>query len=434
MSTGITKGLTDILGIDTNAGTSEMQAAIDAMRAVGVPTAEQLNLPELQKYVSAGVLTPEQYQAILADPEIYSQTLQANQDNTGRDAQKAALEQLSSIVQSGGSTAINRANLQDNLDQTNQAMQAARSGIEQNAKERGVYGGGLEFISKLMNEQSGAENANRNATNAAANNAKLAIEALTQSGNLGSTMAGQSNQMAQAQAEAARQIAEYNAQLKNTAEQYNTTNANNAKAANLENAQNIDNANTDLSNYRTEYNSKVPQTVFQDQMAQAGGLSNAYAGMGSLKQKQAGQDAALTGGLIGGGAQLLAGNPMGAAKVSGAKKAVQDPNDNPYGYYAHGGMVQCYAQGGEVHDHSLCMAVGGDVPPVDDESNDTVPAMLSPGEVVLPNSVTQTPDAPQKAAEFVADTKGMQPNVGSFSELLQKLEENGLELRLTARG
>lgn len=33
--------------------------------------------------------------------------------------------------------------------------------------------------------------------------------------------------------------------------------------------------------------------------------------------------------------------------------------------------------------------------------NDTVKAMLSPGEVVLPRSVTQSPDAPDKAKEFV---------------------------------
>lgn len=37
----------------------------------------------------------------------------------------------------------------------------------------------------------------------------------------------------------------------------------------------------------------------------------------------------------------------------------------------------------------------------DHEDNDTVPAMLSPGEIVLPRSVAQDPDAEQKAAEFV---------------------------------
>jgi hypothetical protein len=33
--------------------------------------------------------------------------------------------------------------------------------------------------------------------------------------------------------------------------------------------------------------------------------------------------------------------------------------------------------------------------------NDTVPAMLSPGEIVLPRDVVNHPDAPNKAAQFV---------------------------------
>jgi hypothetical protein len=41
-----------------------------------------------------------------------------------------------------------------------------------------------------------------------------------------------------------------------------------------------------------------------------------------------------------------------------------------------------------------------------DPRNDTTPAMLSPGEIVLPNSVTQSPDAAKKAAEFVKHLKG----------------------------
>lgn len=37
----------------------------------------------------------------------------------------------------------------------------------------------------------------------------------------------------------------------------------------------------------------------------------------------------------------------------------------------------------------------------DSLKNDTVPAMLSPGEIVLPKSVTDAPDAPQRALKFV---------------------------------
>lgn len=56
------------------------------------------------------------------------------------------------------------------------------------------------------------------------------------------------------------------------------------------------------------------------------------------------------------------------------------------------------------------MSKGGHVPGKarvfgDDERNDTVPAMLSPGEIVIPRSVAQSPDAARKSADFVAAVK-----------------------------
>jgi hypothetical protein len=58
----------------------------------------------------------------------------------------------------------------------------------------------------------------------------------------------------------------------------------------------------------------------------------------------------------------------------------------------------------------ITVARGGSIPgsaPVrgDSPRNDTVPAMLSPGEIVLPRSVAQAGNAPDKAAEFVAALK-----------------------------
>lgn len=54
--------------------------------------------------------------------------------------------------------------------------------------------------------------------------------------------------------------------------------------------------------------------------------------------------------------------------------------------FSGGGRVPGYAQGGQM----------------DSRSNDTVPAMLSPQEIVLPRSVTLAPDAPERAKAFVA--------------------------------
>ncbi len=57
------------------------------------------------------------------------------------------------------------------------------------------------------------------------------------------------------------------------------------------------------------------------------------------------------------------------------------------------------------------MKRGGNVPGQarfsgDTEKNDTVPAMLSPGEVVIPRSIVNSPDAPERSARFVSATLG----------------------------
>jgi hypothetical protein len=68
--------------------------------------------------------------------------------------------------------------------------------------------------------------------------------------------------------------------------------------------------------------------------------------------------------------------------------------------------------------------------PIDSEKRDTVPAMLSPGEIVLPRSVAQDEDAPERAAEFVANIKKHKKAKGGevhplarLPEIRQKLKE-----------
>lgn len=67
----------------------------------------------------------------------------------------------------------------------------------------------------------------------------------------------------------------------------------------------------------------------------------------------------------------------------------------------------------------------------DTRSNDTVPAMLSPGEIVLPRSVAQSPDAPDKAKRFVEAIKSKKkPSPKDYTQALMRLHE--LESRMDA--
>lgn len=78
-------------------------------------------------------------------------------------------------------------------------------------------------------------------------------------------------------------------------------------------------------------------------------------------------------GMGGGGLQQQGGGGYGVPDIS-------EPTP-----MSDGGKVPGYAMGGEL----------------DSEDNDTVPSMLSPGEIVLPRSVTMAPDAAERAKLFV---------------------------------
>lgn len=94
---------------------------------------------------------------------------------------------------------------------------------------------------------------------------------------------------------------------------------------------------------------------------------------------------------------------------------------------AHGGEVG--VDGKAMSLAQALMARGGQVPgqpqhPGDDYRNDVVPTVLSKGEVVLPNSVTQGDDAPAKAAEFVEHLKAKaHPGYGKVLEARRKHQE-----------
>lgn len=80
-----------------------------------------------------------------------------------------------------------------------------------------------------------------------------------------------------------------------------------------------------------------------------------------------------------------------------------------------GGAVVAKAHGGPIPGQAL--AAG------DNHRNDTVPAMLSPGEIVLPRSVSQSEDAPDKAAAFVAAVKAQKQGAGDKDATIKKILE-----------
>lgn len=105
------------------------------------------------------------------------------------------------------------------------------------------------------------------------------------------------------------------------------------------------------------------------------------------------------------------------------RKATQSATGGAFGFGAGGG-------GGGMSD-------GGEVPGRaeyfgNDERNDTQPAMLSPKEIVIPRDIAMAPDAPEKAARFVAAVKaGYDPQANGGSP--RKLAEGGGIRQATAK-
>ena len=124
--------------------------------------------------------------------------------------------------------------------------------------------------------------------------------------------------------------------------------------------------------------------------------------------------AKLVGGLLngGGGAMTQAAGGGGGAGGGGAGGVTAAIG------VAGGGQIDYRDQGGHVPGQAT---MAGDHP-----ANDTVPAKLSPGEIVLPRSVAQAPDASTRAAAFVDAIKasgGKTPGKADFKSLLAKHRE-----------
>lgn len=78
------------------------------------------------------------------------------------------------------------------------------------------------------------------------------------------------------------------------------------------------------------------------------------------------------------------------------------------------------AKGGRINGRGM---VPGDHP-----ANDVVPAMLSPGEIVLPRSIAQAEDAPEKAAAFVRALQEAETKPLSRRSAAQRIAELEAEL------
>ena len=369
-------GLLDfVTGGKSGAATEAMRKAQEMFANVKEPTAQELTLPELQKYVQQGLLTPAQAQAVLNKQNAYDTTVVPGE---GRNAQIAALNQLQDIAGAKGMDATAQAQTQQTLNALNTNMQGQRGAILDSFAQRGVP---LSLASEAMQNQvlgQDAQAANANALQANADAQMRALQALQGSANVGANVQGQDWNQANTKAAAQNAINQWNSQVANVANENNAARQQQANAYNTGVKQDISNQNVGAGNYRTQYNAQIPQQQFSNTMQKAGGQANAYQGMANLSSQQGNQMM----GLIGTGAGIagsMFGGPVGGIAAKGAVNSLSgfnDPNNR------NDAMAQNpYSKGGIVPGKPR---VEGDSP-----ANDTVPARLSPGELVVPRSIVK---------------------------------------------
>lgn len=393
-----------------------LNEALQQYQNVPTPTVEQLTLPQLQQYVQAGIMTPEQATAYLQKSNAYDD-IQTDPKTT--EAEMTALSQLQGVAADNGMTPEMRAQLTSALNTANTNTQGERGSITDALAQRGVSSSLFGPATQMAASGQDAQTANLAGTQAAGQAEQNALTAMTNSGTLAGNINNQEYQQAAQKAAAANAIAQWNAENQTQNSQFNTTNANAAQTANLANAQNISNTNTQNANARTGYNANLPQTVYNDQMQKAAGM----AGINTQQASQATAQGNQNMGIYGAALNLAAPQPF-TGQSAGSTLSGQSGGGGggsvpagAGGAMMGGGSAGAGAAGGAgAADSAILLAsTGGDVPgrptvPGDSLKNDKVHALLSPGEVVVPRTIASNPGrVKQFVSHLIKQPKPIKP-------------------------
>lgn len=408
-------GLANIIsgGSDSEAA-SDLEAALTNLENVGVPTAAQLTLPQLAQYVQAGVLTPQQAQAYTVNQNALQGV---TADNAGLSTELSTIGQLQDIVNQGGNDPEEQANIQSIINTLGTTEAGNNAAVLRNNAATGTSNSGFTEAEELANNANEAGTANTNALNAAADAEQRQLSALSSEGTLGGNVQGQEYTAAANTASAQNAIDQFNAEQEQQVGNLNTTEANAAQAANIAAAQQVSNANTQTQQLQEESIPTAEQQAYEDALQKAGAETGVAEAQANQSTQTGEQNAGLLGGIIGTagtvGAAELSGNPYTALAAALAQNQNSTPNTNVSTGTTTESATPAVASGGRIMPHGIerpmNMKAGGPVPghamvPGDSPTNDTQLAKLSPGEIVLPRSVTQSSPGgvdPRKVMAFL---------------------------------
>lgn len=402
----------DILGSSDNSSQEYLKQALAAYNNINVPTAESGTINDLPMQTVQGTVAPEDIKVAAQGPSEYNNIAL---DPSTRAAQMSALQQYMDIANAGGMDAESKLALQQIIDAANNQSRGAQGAIQNAAQATGQGGGDFALTQRAIEAQGASNNAATQGMQAAAiaeANKRAALDAMA---NIGGGINAADYAQAADKARAGDVINASNTGATNAANTGNVTNKIQTGEFNVGNAQNVNAANTTAGQNKVYYNAGLPQQRFNDELAKASGIAGVSGNQATAAQNASNANMALTGSLLGTAGTIGAtalGGPVAGTVVGQALKGTGGKNGpptsantnqySPIKGYAKGGYT-CYADGGVAHDHAICMKLGGHVGgeaqvPGDSETNDTVPAMLSPGELVIPRSVPKNGPAMEEFA------------------------------------
>lgn len=341
-------------------------------------------------YVNNGV---EDY-SWLGDVDLEELDYLPSQDETGlagiqtdqrlNDMELQALSELEAQSKDGLS-ARDKADLAQVESSANRANAGRQGAIRQEMSSRGLGGSGLDFMAR----QQSAQDAYEMEALAGLEKAAMAQDGRRDATSRMGAMAGDMSSRQYAQKAAAAQaqdvINRFNTGNEIGRRQGNLDVRNNAAMYNSQGRQGVSNNSVGARNTHSTNANIARDKLYSNQFNYGVEEENRRRlEKQQKKEKRQGMQSAVLGtaGTVVGG---YFGGPMGAS-VGGSLGSAAGQS------FAHGGEVQ-----------------GEAMMPGDHPLNDTVDANLSPGEVVIPRSISDDPDA---AGEFVADVKGV-PNTGA---------------------
>lgn len=438
-----------------------LSQALQQYANVQNPSVASETVSNLPQETVQGSVNPEQQQGILQGSSALN-NIQLDPEN--QQAQENALGGYQDIADAGGLDANAKLAIQEANQAANVQSQGAQGAIQQSAQAEGQGGGINALVLRGQAAQGASNTAATEGMQAAAEAEANKENALSQMATIGN--AAQNTQYNQASNTAASQnaINANNTGIQNQVQATNVANNMAAQGTNVANAQGVNAANTAASQNQAYYNAQLPQQQFNNALQKAQGASGVLQQQGTIAA-QAGQNqanssgqllkglgtAAATyyGGAAGGSA---AGSLFGGSGTTGSAPPAS-ANTQQYAPLQSGaaGTMKAvpssnFAEGGEVGDpnadvlqhiidkyHGKTDVPGPESGPVisnkpdgskglswyetaaqgmkvpgkaevdgDSPKNDKVPAMLSPGEIVIKRSKAKDPDAAAQEAKKIS--------------------------------